>query len=254
MSHYDSFARFYDLEHQDLPDMELYHNFAIRCNGPILELGCGAGRTSLALTKAGHDVTGIDNSTAMLSLAQSHAAKAGLTERIRFEYGDVRTCSFEPRFALAIYPLNGFLHLATRKEQKSTLHNIYRALLPGGFLIIDLPNPHTVCTTQIDGQLVLRRRFQSPEGNTICSLSSTQTDLAAQTQQTTLFYDEVDNTGTVHRTTVEMSLRFVYCYEMIGLLEQTGFQVDAVYGSYDLDPYESDSPEMLFVAYKPLQE
>jgi hypothetical protein len=66
----------------------------------------------------------------------------------------------------------------------------------------------------------------------------------------TLFYDTVRcQDGVVRRTAAEMELRFVYRYEMASLLEQAGFEVDAVHGSYDLDPYESDSPIMLFVAY-----
>jgi hypothetical protein len=37
---------------------------------------------------------------------------------------------------------------------------------------------------------------------------------------------------------------------MAGLLHRAGFAVDAVYGTYDLEPYETDSGIMLFVAYK----
>jgi hypothetical protein len=36
---------------------------------------------------------------------------------------------------------------------------------------------------------------------------------------------------------------------MAGLLRETGFELDAVYGSYELDPYESDSSILLFVAH-----
>ena len=41
-------------------------------------------------------------------------------------------------------------------------------------------------------------------------------------------------------------------HEMAGLLRETGFELDAVYGSYDLDPYASDSGMMLTVAYRAL--
>jgi hypothetical protein len=163
---------------------------------------------------------------------------------------DVRTLDWAARFALAFYPLNGFLHLTTVADQLTALRAIHRALLPGGFLLVDLPNPHTVFSPAADGQLYVRRHFLSAQGQAITSLISTQTDPAEQIQQVTLVYDETGAEGIVRRTTVEMELRFVYRYEMVGLLCQTGFEVDSVYGSYDLDPYEGDSPIMFFVAHK----
>ena len=251
MNSYDLFARLYHLEHSDVQeDVAFYQNFALRCDGPILELGCGTGRVSLALAQAGFDVTGVDSSSAMLAMARAHAADAGLSAQLRLEQCDVRALLFERRFALAIYPLNGFLHLLTSEDQLSALRNVCRALLPGGLLILDLANPHAVLVSDVDGHLIHRGHFRSPEGRAISSFSCTQTDLATQVQHLTLFYDEVDDDGTVHRTTVETDLRFVYRYEMAGLLRQAGFVVDAVYGTYDLDPYETDSGLMLVVAYK----
>jgi SAM-dependent methyltransferase len=260
MSSYDHFARLYDLEHCDFrDDIELYLNMAERCRAPaggtsILELGCGTGRVTVPLAEAGFNVVGVDNSTAMLALARSHVARVGLAERtgpgsIRLEHMDARAIEWTDRFALALFPLNGFLHLTAVTDQVAALHGIYRALLPGGFVMIDLPNPHTVFTPAGDGQLCVRRRFQSEQGHPITSLIHTETDLAEQIQRMMLLYDQVDVDGLVRRTAVEMELRFVYRHEMAGLLRQAGFEVDAVYGSYDLDPYEGDSPIMLFVAH-----
>jgi SAM-dependent methyltransferase len=261
MSSYDRFARLYDLEHGDFKDdIELYLNMAEQCRAPvgrtsILELGCGTGRVALALAEAGFDVVGVDHSMAMLDLARRHVRKAGLTDRagagrVRLEQMDVRALDWMGQFALALYPLNGFLHLSTVSDQLSALRNIHRALLPGGFLLVDLPNPHTVFSPGADGQLYVRRHFCSEDGRPITSLISTQTDLAEQIQHMTLFYDEIGIEGIVRRTTIEMDLRFVYHYEMIGLLGQAGFEVDSVYGSYDLDPYQGESPLMFFVAHK----
>jgi SAM-dependent methyltransferase len=251
LSSYDLFARFYDLEHIAFSeDIALYLNYAVRCDGPVLEVGCGTGRVSLALAQSGFDVAGIDHSVSMLALARTRLVEAGLSERVQFEKVDVCAFDSSEQFALAIYPLNGFLHLLTIEAQLSALSNIHSALLPGGFLIIDLPNPHTVFVPATDGQLVLRHRFDSPEGSSITSFASTQTDLADQVQYLTLLYDEMGDDRTVHRTIIEMELRFVYRYEMACLLRQTGYELDAVYGSYDLDPYDADSEIMLFVAHK----
>lgn len=251
MSDYDLFAHLYDLEHRDLDaDLDLYHNFAARCEGAVLELGCGTGRVALALAQAGYDVVGVDTSTSMLELARSRATGMGLNERVEWVHRDVRAIEWPARFALAIWPLNGFLHLPERADQALALRNVQRALLPGGFLVVDLPNPHVTLAPQSDDHLVVRRNVQTAQGDLVTSLVRTRTDLASQVQEMTLFYDTVGcQDGVVRRTATEMDLRFVYRYEMVGLLEEAGFEVDAVHGSYDLDPYESDSAIMLFVAH-----
>lgn len=252
MSEYDRFARLYDLEHQDVQDDILfYENLALRCDGPVLELGCGSGRVSVPLAKAGLQVTGIDTSTEMLALAARRAAEQGVAQRIRFEHADVRSIAFESAYALVLYPLNGFLHLLTAADQLRALRNARRALLPRGLCVADVANPHAVFTAQHDGQLVVRRRFSIDGGGHGTSYIVTETDLAAQRQEMTLLYDEVDAAGVMHRTTVETVLRFVYHLEMVQLLERAGLMVDTVYGSYDLDPYETDSEIMMFVAYRP---
>jgi ubiquinone/menaquinone biosynthesis C-methylase UbiE len=250
MNSYDLFAKLYDLEHEDLcEDITLYLNYAVRCGGPVLELGCGSGRVSLALAGPDLSVTGIDTSAEMLELARAHAADAGLSNRVRFQQIDVRELEFEDEFSLALYPLNGFLHLQTAEDQLGALCGIHRALLPGGLLIVDLPNAHTVFAPATDGQLLLRRRFHSPEGHDISSSTVTETDLASQTQHMTLIYDQVGADRLLQRVVVEMDLRFVYRFEMAHLLYRAGFTVDGVYGSYDLEPYEDDSASMLFVAH-----
>jgi SAM-dependent methyltransferase len=251
MSDYDLFAHLYDLEHRDFDeDLDLYLNFAARCEGSVLELGCGTGRVALALAQAGLDVVGIDESASMLELARVRVAEAGLGERVQLHHLDVLEMTWPARFALAVWPLNGFLHLSDRAAQARALRTVHRALLPGGFLIVDLPNPHVAMNPLSDDHLVMRRTIRTPQGEVVTSLVSTRTDLASQVQQLTLLYDSVGcQDGLVRRTAAEMDLRFAYRYEMSGLLEQAGFAVDAVHGSYDLDPYESDSPIMLFVAH-----
>jgi len=258
MTDYDRFAQFYHWEHLDFTDdLVLYRNFAQRCGSPVLDVGCGSGRVALTLAADGLEVTGIDCSAAMLALARAQAAERGLARRVQFVEQDVSLWIPSPRFSLALFALNGFLHLTTVEAQKAALSNLYDALLPGGFLLIDLPNPHTVFTPAQDGQMVLRREFTSPQGEEIWCFQIAQTDLAAQTQHLTLIYDRaLSPAGTqvaqIERLLVQMQVRFVYRFEMENLLTAAGFVVDAVYGSYDLDPYETDSHQMFFVAYKPM--
>ncbi|MBN1936329.1 MAG: methyltransferase domain-containing protein [Anaerolineae bacterium] len=263
MSDYDCFAQLYHWEHRNFADdLVLYRNFALRCHAPggaasVLDVGCGSGRVALSLAADGIAVVGVDNSAAMLDLARAQAVELGLSERVQFVEQDVVELALEPQFAMALFALNGFLHLTTVEAQRAALKNLFDVLLPGGFLLVDVPNPHTVFTAALDGQMMLRGRFASPEGVEIWCFQNAQTDLAAQTQHLTLMYDRVLSPQAVQpaqieRTLAQTEVRFVYCCEMENLLTAAGFVVDNVYGSYDLDPYEADSHQMLFVAYKPM--
>ena len=68
---YHDIVDLYDLEHTDFEDdIDLLLNFAQVVGDPILELGCGSGRVLIPLAEAGFNVTGLDNSRAMLAKAQ----------------------------------------------------------------------------------------------------------------------------------------------------------------------------------------
>lgn len=54
----------------------------------ILDVGCGSGRYSVELARAGAEVVGVDFSEEMLSMARKRAEDAGVTDRTTFISGD----------------------------------------------------------------------------------------------------------------------------------------------------------------------
>ena len=69
---YAELPELYDLEHAEFTeDVDLYLRLAEVVGDPILELGCGTGRVLAPLAAAGHRVTGIDRSRAMLDRARA---------------------------------------------------------------------------------------------------------------------------------------------------------------------------------------
>lgn len=59
----------------------------LRVPARILELGCGLGRTAVALSRRGYIVTGLDRDDRMLAIAKANAAR--LRYRVRFVDGDL---------------------------------------------------------------------------------------------------------------------------------------------------------------------
>ena len=69
---WDEYAPFYDWENARTlgrRDVPFWRRVARQAGGPVLELGCGTGRVSLPLAKAGVDLVGIDRSGEMLTSA-----------------------------------------------------------------------------------------------------------------------------------------------------------------------------------------
>lgn len=64
-------------------DIPFWRNLAVQAGGPVLELGCGTGRISLPLGRAGVQLVGIDRSEPMLVRARARVRRAKLTGTAR---------------------------------------------------------------------------------------------------------------------------------------------------------------------------
>lgn len=259
LDNYDPFARFYDLFYGgQIDDLPMYRDFALAAAGPILELGCGTGRVLVPLAHDGHAVTGLDISEAMLDAARAKVQAAGVETRVKLVRGDM--CDFElpDSYSLAIIPINTFMHCHNLERQLACLRCVRRHLVPGGQLVIDVFHPDLQTLLESDGRLLLRGEVVDPDtGHTLQHYVTRRVELATQTQHTTFVIDEIDASGNVRRSLFPFRMRFVYRYEMELLLRLAGYSLEAVYGSYDLEPFDSDSEKMIFVArldFRPAKE
>lgn len=250
MSGFDVFARFYDFEYGDYQeDVEFYVNFARRTGSPILDAACGTGRVLVPLAKAGFAVTGLDVSPAMVAAAWANVEKAGVKKLAKLVNADVRDFSLDERFELAFVALNSFGHLVSIDDQIAALRCLHEHLQEDGLLILDLFNPDLALLGDAPGHVLHDYTKLDPvTGNTIVKLHSTRLDQAKQLLNVTFFYDEVHPKGDVKRVIAPFAMRYSFKSEMELLLEKTDFQLENVYGSYDLDEYTAHSQKMIFVA------
>src|SRR5947208_11094304 len=105
---WDEYAPFYDWENARTlgrRDVPFWRRVAADANGPVLELGCGTGRVTRPLAKAGVDIVGIDRSAPMLARAIANSPPRQLTNLLRLVRGDIRALPFFDRsFAMVIAP------------------------------------------------------------------------------------------------------------------------------------------------------
>lgn len=249
MSQYDAFARFYDADYGAIDDdLPFYRELARSCGGRVLEVMCGSGRLLAPLAQAGLRVTGIDISGGMLARARERLQAAGLLDRVELIEDDICLRAPQGPFGLAICAINSFMHLAGPAEQLAALGHIRAALRPGGVLALDLFNPDVRTLADQRGALALDKRFTLPDGTPVQKFVAQQADMASQINHVTFIYDELDPRGRVTRSVLPFAMRWLYRFELEHLLARAGFTLEALYGSYDLDPYESESDLLLAVA------
>ncbi len=103
----------------------------------VLEAGCGAGLTTIALARRGYCVTATDNVEAMLGMTRELARSSGLADRVSTRIADINrieTADGEFDLAIAIGVLPWLQSL------DRPLREIARVLKPGGYMIATVDN------------------------------------------------------------------------------------------------------------------
>jgi len=249
LSAYDAFARFYDLDTVGCDDdLVFWEQLARRTGGPILEIGCGTGRVALPLAKVGFSVVGVDVSPSMLAVAREKVDAAGVARKVTLVRADALDLKLSRRFPLAFVALNSFGHFSEPGEPERALARIREHLEPGGLLALDLTNPTPGAFGEGNGLVIheYTRAGPTPDWQTV-KLRSQWQDHVAQRIDVSCMYDEVGPGGEVRRTLASFVLRYFYPNELRLLFEQAGLAIEAIYGSYDLDPLSDDSERLIVI-------
>ena len=112
-----------------LPDLEQ--------SSPVLDLGCGRGELLLLLREAGVDATGVESDTALYSAAIRRGLKAVEGDVLDVLRGQ------ENGVWGAVTGFHLFEHLRPQ-TLAAVLAEVRRVLRPGGLLIAECPNPHSL--------------------------------------------------------------------------------------------------------------
>ena len=118
----------------------LEHVQGIEKSSPILDLCGGHGRHSLELCRRGFkDVTVLDYSPFLIDLGRERAQREGLNTK--FIQGDARDTGLpDQSYRFIIIMANSFGYFIDEKEDEKVVREALRLLMPGGPLILDLPN------------------------------------------------------------------------------------------------------------------
>ncbi len=251
-------AEFYDhvTAYRERADVQFFVDYAAEAEGEVLEVGCGTGRVLIPTAQAGHAITGLDASEAMLGICRRKLAKedAQVREKARLETGDMRAFELNRTFALATIPFRPFQHLIEVEEQLACLGCIHRHLETGGRLILDLFNPslHHLVDKAKEEKHVDEPGIELPDGRRLERFARLpKRDYAKQVVHAELIYCLTYPDGRKEEYVHAFQMRYLFRYEAEHLLVRAGFELEQVYAGYDRAPFGSTYPgELILVARK----
>jgi SAM-dependent methyltransferase len=254
---WDEYAPFYDWENARTlgrRDLSFWLRAAAQIDGSVLELGCGTGRLSLPLARAGVPLVGIDRSEPMLARAVARRARLrrtpGAVARVTFVRGDIRELPFRSgTFTMVLAPYGVLQSLTRERDLTATLNAVARVLAPGAVFGIDL-------VPDVPNWREYRDRVQmkgTVGGRRITLIESVRQD--RRRRLTTFEQRYVERSGRraiEHR--FDLTFRTLPMPLMTRRLARAGFVVDALLGDYRGGPWTSDAETWLILARKPARQ
>lgn len=138
MKAYSGIASIYDsLMHEDV-DYNKWIEFMVerlpKKKSNILELACGTGNITLGLAKLGHQMTGLDISEEMLTIASQKTS----LYNIKWINQNIEELSLKPGFDCVLCPCDGFNYVIDAESLKAVFISIRDLLVEGGTFVFDL--------------------------------------------------------------------------------------------------------------------
>jgi SAM-dependent methyltransferase len=230
MSAYDPFAPIYDDWSAHMTeDVPFYVELARETEGPLVELAVGNGRVAIQVAReTGRPVLGTDSSPAMLQQARERADAAGVDLELRLQ--DMRELSLEEPAGLVYCPFRALGHLRTWADRRRVFERVHASLRPGGrfawnFFVFD---PRIA--VRIDGEWqeqngIRHRVDQFKHDNRL--------DVTLESGDT-------------------ISLWWLNRSEWEALIDVAGFELEALYGGFERQPFDEHATEFVWVVRKPL--
>jgi SAM-dependent methyltransferase len=246
---WDEYAPFYDWENAQTVqrrDVPFWERLAAAQSGPVLELGCGTGRITVPVARAGARIVGIDRSAEMLARGRQRLRRARLGRTASLVRGDIRALPFRrrPGFSLVMAPYGILQSLTKEKDLKATLGSVHGVLKPGGLFVIDLV-PDLPRWDEYDRHTSLSG--SGPGGRRITLIESVRQD--AKRGLTIFDHEYVERRGGRRRVQrFSLTFRTLSVQQMSRRLESAGFEVRAVLGDYLGGPWDSRSDTWVLVA------
>ena len=206
----------------------------LRPDGCFLDLACGSGRHTIALTKAGYVMVGLDVSLRLLKTAKQRGAS--LLVR-----GDMRFLPFKTAaFSAAISMDTSFGYLPSEEADAQSIAEVKRVLKRDGVFILDVFNRENL-TAKYSGKPSVPKTREYPGFK------------LQQTRTVSNDGDQLCDTWTIRGKDGAVrifghSVRLYQRRQLEGLLSEAGFSVELVLGDYEGQQFSAQTPRLIILA------
>ena len=233
MSSYDAIAELYDPWSRSVTeDVGFYVAEARKAGSTVVELGVGTGRIAVPVASAGVPVIGVDSSQGMLEVCRRRAEAAGVSRLVDLRRGDLREPPVTEQVRLVTAPFRALLHAESDDDRRAALAAAFGLLVSGGRFVFDVfaPSPEDVAETN-------GRWLEREPG----IWERADWDLERRVLTLRVRGDAAETS---------MSLSWLPTEAWRRLLEETGFEIVACYGWFDLRPY-AGGEDSIWLARRP---
>ena len=238
----------------------LFIKNTLKPEGFMLDFACGTGRHLIPLSKEGYSAVGLDISANLLRIAKSRWRNAQLVR------ADMRFLPFKPEtFSAAVSMDTSFGYLPTEQDDLQSLKALHDALIKGGLLIVDVFNRERLILKYKSSRLkelrwaflpvllkpnrlakwLLFRFFKWKEYPSFFLFQ--KREITANGERLNDLWVVCDK-GDGEIRVFEHIARLYEFKRLEGLLENTGFTVNAVYGDYGGQSFSRNSSRLILVA------
>ncbi len=245
MEAYSSFARVYDLFMDNVPYEEwaeyirsILKEYDI-CDGLLLDLGCGTGKMTRLLAKAGYDMIGVDNSADMLEIAREEEYENA--DRILYLLQDMRSFELYGTVRAIVSICDSVNYILEEDDLREVFRLVNNYLDPAGIFIFDLNTVYkyremlgetTISENRAEGSFIWDNYYDEES-------SINEYDL-------TLFIRE---DGDLYRKYEETHYQRAYELDTVKrLLTEAGMEFVTAYDAFTREPIKEDSERIYIIA------
>lgn len=221
---------------------ECFKRFSAKKIESVLDMGCGTGSMTMELARRNYDMTGLDISEDMLSVAEQTSRETGL-KNILYIFGDM--CSFELYGTVdaVICCLDGINHITKREDLRACFALVSNYLNPDGLFVFDVNTPHKFKTQYADHDYILE------EDGVVCCWRNR----LSKKKDTVDFYLTVfkeDEDGNWKRHDGAERERSYGIKAIKNALEEAGLIFCSVFAGYGFEEINDDTDRWYIVAKK----
>ena len=207
----------------------------------IADLGCGTGRLTMELAKAGYEVTGIDPNEEAILRAQGKDN----TQSVSWMIGDSQDLTTNGYDAV-IMTANVAQVFISEESWNSVLQDVFTALKTGGHFIFDARNPQAKAWEEWQKDETVDELLDVHTGDPLLYWD----EYEGLDRNVFTFYEKIKNVNTDITHEAKVQLIFRSFEEISASLKRAGFSTVKAYEDFKLQPATNQAKSFIFHCVK----